>query len=117
MTNVLTMISITEFAGFAGSECMGRIRNGAVTNSPNNPGSGSQRSSATSRSLMERVRADDASAWDRLVSLYAPLVFYWCRRADLQEEDAADVLQEVFLAVATHLRGFRKDWPGYTFWG
>jgi RNA polymerase sigma-70 factor, ECF subfamily len=88
-----------------------------VTTSPENSSSGSDRSSATSRSLLDRVRADDAVAWDRLVSLYAPLVFYWCRRADLQEEDAADVLQEVFLAVATHLDGFHKDRPGDTFRG
>ena len=88
-----------------------------MTNPPDNPGSGSERSSATSRSLLDRVRADDAAAWDRLVSLYAPLVFYWCRRAELQEEDAADVLQEVFLAVATHLSGFHKDRPGDTFRG
>src|SRR5204862_6950137 len=30
-------------------------------------------STATSRSLLERVKADDAVAWDRLVGLYAPL--------------------------------------------
>ena len=82
-----------------------------------NPSGGSERSSATSRSLLDRVRADDAVAWNRLVRLYAPLVFYWCRRANLQEEDAADILQEVFLAVATHLSGFRRDRPGDTFRG
>jgi len=88
-----------------------------VTTPLENPSGGSERSSATSRSLLDRVRADDAVAWSRLVGLYAPLVFYWCRRADLQEEDAADVLQEVFLAVATHLSGFHKDRPGDTFRG
>src|SRR5581483_11486997 len=46
----------------------------------NNPGLLPESSSATSRSLLERVQADDAAAWDRLVSLYAPLVFQWCRR-------------------------------------
>ena len=59
-------------------------------------------SSSTSRSLLDKLRADDAAAWERLVSLYAPLVLYWCRRLGLQETDAADVFQEVFLAVATH---------------
>jgi RNA polymerase sigma-70 factor (ECF subfamily) len=63
------------------------------------------------------VRADDASAWDRLVSLYAPLVFYWCRQWDLREEDRADVFQEVFLAVATHIAEFRKERSGDTFRG
>src|SRR5205823_15065948 len=42
---------------------------------------------------------------------------YWCRRWGLQAEDAADVFQEVFLAVATHLAGFRKTRPGDTFRG
>lgn len=88
-----------------------------MTTSLDNPCGGSERSSATSRSLLDRVRADDAAAWDRLVGLYAPLVFYWCRRAELQEQDAADVLQEVFLAIAKHLSGFRKERPGDTFRG
>ncbi|HJT78637.1 MAG TPA: sigma-70 family RNA polymerase sigma factor [Gemmataceae bacterium] len=72
---------------------------------------------ATSRSLLDRARADDAAAWDRLVGLYAPLVLHWCRRWGLREEDAADVFQEVFQAVATHLAGFRKEAPGDTFRG
>jgi len=63
------------------------------------------------------MKADDAGAWDRLVHLYAPLVFWWCRRWELREEDSADVFQEVFLAVATHIAGFRKDQPGGTFRG
>jgi RNA polymerase sigma-70 factor (ECF subfamily) len=74
-------------------------------------------SSATSPSLLERARADDAAAWDRLVALYAPLVLHWCRRCGLQEQDAADVFQEVFQAVATHLGRFRKEQTGDTFRG
>jgi RNA polymerase sigma-70 factor (ECF subfamily) len=80
-------------------------------------GAGSQFSTGTSRSLLDRVKADDAVAWDRLVSLYAPLVFYWCRVWDLREEDRADVFQEVFLAVATHIGDFRKERQGDTFRG
>lgn len=74
-------------------------------------------SSGTSRSLLERVRADDPLAWERLVALYAPLVLHWCRRWDLQDEDAADIFQEVFQAVATHIAAFRKEKPGDTFRG
>lgn len=89
-----------------------------MTDSPDITGSGgSQRSTATSRSLLERVQADDSAAWDRLVTLYAPLVYYWCRRWDLQQVDTADVFQEVFLAVATHIVGFRKDRANDTFRG
>ena len=75
------------------------------------------RSTGTSRSLLERVRANETAAWDRLVTLYAPLVLHWCRRWNLQDEDSADVFQEVFLAVATHITGFRKNGAGDTFRG
>jgi RNA polymerase sigma-70 factor (ECF subfamily) len=67
--------------------------------------------------LLDRARADDAAAWARLVALYAPLVLHWCRRAGLQDEDAADVFQEVFQSVATHLGSFRKERAGDTFRG
>ena len=81
------------------------------------PGSGSQNSSATSRSLLARVQANEDRAWERLVELYAPLVFHWCRSSGLQEQDAADVLQEVFRAIVTHVGAFRRDQPGHTFRG
>lgn len=74
-------------------------------------------SSATSRSLLERVRAHDSTAWNQLISLYGPLVYAWCRHGDLQTADAADILQEVFLAVATHIGEFRKHGPTETFRG
>jgi RNA polymerase sigma-70 factor (ECF subfamily) len=80
-------------------------------------GPGSQPSSATSRSLLARVQADEPQAWDRLVALYAPLVLHWCRRQGLQDQDAADVFQEVFQAVVSHVAGFRRDRPGGTFRG
>jgi RNA polymerase sigma-70 factor (ECF subfamily) len=63
------------------------------------------------------VRADDAAAWDRLVALYAPLVLHWCRRWDLQDQDAADIFQEVFQSVATHIADFHKSREGDTFRG
>ena len=67
--------------------------------------------------MLERAQADDEAAWDTLVALYTPLVFQWCRWWGLQHEDAADVLQEVFQAVATHITDFRKRQPGDTFRG
>jgi RNA polymerase sigma-70 factor (ECF subfamily) len=66
---------------------------------------------------LERVRADDDAAWDRLVTLYGPLVYQWCGRWDLQESDRADVFQEVFQAVSSHIGQFRKIRPGDTFRG
>jgi RNA polymerase sigma-70 factor, ECF subfamily len=74
-------------------------------------------SGATSRTLIDRVKADDADAWNRLIGLYAPLVYRWCRRSNLPEQETADVFQEVFQAVATHIKRFRKENEGDTFRG
>jgi RNA polymerase sigma-70 factor (ECF subfamily) len=72
---------------------------------------------ATSGSLLERARRRDAGAWEQLVELYTPLVYYWCRRGLLPDQDVADVVQEVFRAVVTGIDGFRRDRPGDTFRG
>ena len=79
--------------------------------------SGSPSAFRTSPSLLLRVQADDQAAWTRLVDLYAPLVYHWCRRAQLGSEDTADVFQETFRALAQHIRDFRRDRTGDTFRG
>jgi RNA polymerase sigma-70 factor (ECF subfamily) len=61
--------------------------------------------------------SDDRASWERLVTLYAPLVYQWCRRFGLQAEDAADVGQDVFQAVAGGINGFRHGGAGTTFRG
>jgi RNA polymerase sigma-70 factor (ECF subfamily) len=78
---------------------------------------GPQSSTATSPSLLDRVKLDDPAAWDRVVSLYGPLVFRWCRRHGLPEQEIADVFQEVFQSVAAHKATFRHDKPTDTFRG
>src|SRR4051812_24054851 len=55
---------------------------------------------ATRLTLLERLRdPQDQSAWTEFVSLYGPLLFRFARRRLNQDEDAADVLQEVLGAV------------------
>src|SRR5687767_10892324 len=78
---------------------------------------GDDASNGTSPSLLERARANDGDAWDRMVTIYGPLVYQWCQRWDLQESDRADVFQQVFQAVASHIGRFRKDRSGHTFRG
>jgi RNA polymerase sigma-70 factor (ECF subfamily) len=48
---------------------------------------------STASNLVEQVKANEATAWRRLAALYTPLVYSWARRAGLQAEDAADVVQ------------------------
>jgi RNA polymerase sigma-70 factor (ECF subfamily) len=65
---------------------------------------------ATSLTLLERARCGaDHDAWERLVSLYDPLVSRWCRQAGLQDADVADVRQEVLAQVARSLPTFERS--------
>jgi RNA polymerase sigma-70 factor (ECF subfamily) len=66
---------------------------------------------------LARVQAGEPEAWERLVNLYAPLVFRWCRCGGLQDQDTADVFQEVFQAVVVSVGGFRREREGDTFRG
>ena len=71
----------------------------------------------TSLTLLQQVQANQAEAWDRLVDLYAPLVRYWCRRSQLNDEDVAEIFQETFRAVATHIQNFRHERKNDSFRG
>ncbi|MFN7333192.1 MAG: RNA polymerase sigma factor, partial [bacterium] len=64
----------------------------------------------THPSLLLRVRnADDAAAWETFVRIYGPLIYSYCRRKNLQENDAADVAQEVLTRVSKAIRTFEYD--------
>jgi RNA polymerase sigma-70 factor (ECF subfamily) len=61
-------------------------------------------------SLLEQLRQPNASAaWERFVRLYTPLLFSWARRLGLQESDAADLVQEVFMQLVKTLPRFEYD--------
>jgi RNA polymerase sigma-70 factor (ECF subfamily) len=79
--------------------------------------SGSASAFRTSPSLLLRVQDNDQGAWTRLVNLYAPLVYHWCGKAQLNADDMADVFQETFRAVARNIREFRRDRAGDSFRG
>jgi RNA polymerase sigma factor (sigma-70 family) len=56
----------------------------------------------TRASLLLRIRdPHDADAWRQFVELYASVVYSFARRRGLQDADAADLMQEVFRAVAS----------------
>ena len=64
--------------------------------------------SSISSTLLARVQARRPEAWSRLVDLFGPVVYRWCRSSGVGPEDAADVVQEVFSAVAAHVTDFRR---------
>jgi RNA polymerase sigma-70 factor (ECF subfamily) len=74
-------------------------------------------SGMTSLTMLELAQAHDPRAWQRLVQLYSPLIASWGRRMGLAEEDTADVLQEVWRAVAANLERFEKSVIKGTFRG
>lgn len=73
--------------------------------------------SSTSPSLLSRARHADPQAWSRLTQLYGPVVYQWARRAGLQPQDAADVMQDVFQAVTQHIERFDGQLQGNGFRG
>jgi RNA polymerase sigma-70 factor (ECF subfamily) len=64
----------------------------------------------TPASLLERLRQKfEPGEWARFVSLYTPLIYSWCRRVGLRDQDAADLVQEVFVTLLQVLPTFQYD--------
>lgn len=64
----------------------------------------------TSISLLKRLRdLEDREAWNRFVSLYTPLIYYWARRAGLSSHDSADLVQDVMAVMVRKLPEFQYD--------
>lgn len=65
---------------------------------------------ATPASLLDRLRKpEEATAWDRFVELYTPLLFHWAKQLNLQDSDCADLVQDVFLILWRKLPEFQYD--------
>ncbi len=76
------------------------------------------RSESTSTSLILRAKSLDQDAWKRIVLLYTPTIYGWAQAAGLQDDDAEDVVQEVFQAMT---KGISKvdlgpDQPAFRAW-
>ncbi len=64
----------------------------------------------TRASLLARLGdASDRRAWEEFVELYGSLVYGFARRHGLQDADAADLTQEVFVAVSRAAGRWRYD--------
>jgi RNA polymerase sigma-70 factor (ECF subfamily) len=65
-------------------------------------------------SLLERLNRPEekAAAWERFVELYAPLLFAWAARSGVPAQDAADLVQNVFVILIRRLPEFRYEEGG-----
>lgn len=70
---------------------------------------------ATRVTLLDRIHdPQDQEAWTDFVALYGPLIYGFARRRLPQDEDAADVMQEVLSAV---LRGtYQRSYGRFQKW-
>lgn len=57
---------------------------------------------------VDRVKAGDKEAFSRIVDSYSDMVYTICLRMLLEEAEAADAAQEVFVKVYRSLAGFRE---------
>jgi RNA polymerase sigma-70 factor (ECF subfamily) len=53
--------------------------------------------------------AANAAAWAEFVELYTPLLYSWAGRLGLQQSDAADLVQDVFVVLVRKLPEFQYD--------
>ncbi len=66
-----------------------------------------RRMAKTPASLLERLkRPGDQDAWERFVKLYAPMILQWARQAGLEENAAADLVQDVFVILVQKMPEF-----------
>ena len=70
--------------------------------------------SYTRVTLIGRLRSapSDPVAWGEFVEWYGQKILIWCRAWGLQEADAQDVTQEVFLKLSGRMQDFKYDPQG-----
>ena len=64
--------------------------------------------------LVQQAKAGDVAAFSELVSRYERKIFRLARNITQNQEDAEDILQEVFLKAYTHLDRFEGNSKFYT---
>ena len=64
----------------------------------------------TRKTLLLKIKdADDNQAWDEFVEIYAPMVFAFCRKRGVSEDDASDITQDVLRAIAKAIGSFEYE--------
>lgn len=62
-----------------------------------------------SSSLFDRIQQMQPDAWARMVDVFSPIVYRWARTSGLSGADSADVVQDVFIAVARNIATFERQ--------
>jgi RNA polymerase sigma-70 factor (ECF subfamily) len=61
-------------------------------------------------SLLDRIRqSPEGEAWERFVDMYTPLLLKWAHRVGLQDQDIADLVQDIFALLVEKLPSFEYD--------
>lgn len=73
----------------------------------------------TNHSLIARVKdLADGESWTEFLAIYQPVVLRMARRRGLQDADAQDVMQQVFLSISRSIEGWTadRDQPPFRAW-
>ena len=68
-----------------------------------------------SSSMLGRVQQMQPDAWTRLVEIFGPIVYRWCRQSGLSGHDASDIVQEVFASVSRGIGDFHRSQENQSF--
>jgi len=71
----------------------------------------------TSLTLISGLCANQQDSWCRFLDIYGPLILVWCRRCGLQDEDAADICQEVLVKLTGSIERYDPTVNEATFRG
>ena len=66
------------------------------------------RSRSISSTMLAGVKFRRREAWDRLVDVWGPVIYGWCRKHDVQPVDAEDIVQEAFSRLSRSLHRIRS---------
>lgn len=73
----------------------------------------------TNHSLIARAQdLDDGASWADFVEIYQPVVFRMARKRGLQDADAQDIAQQVFVSISRSIKRWRAspDQPPFRAW-
>lgn len=64
----------------------------------------------TPPSLLDRLRqSSQRDAWEKFVEMYTPLLVAWTKRLGMADQEAADLIQDIFTVLVEKLPHFQYD--------